>query len=249
MGLTFLGFIHFCLGYPDQALAYQTTATAEARSDQHRPSIAQCLSMKARLLWFLGDAGSLVEPAEELFAIGVDQGFPYWRGQGLIYRGWTKVATGNFDDGISVLREGVLAFQATGAGCWIPQFHALQAEAEVIGGHPDVALGILLEALRTSRECGENWFEAELVRRRGHLLQDRNPMAAEKMFKEAISIAKEQEAKLWELRAAASLARLRRDQGRRAEARDLLAPVYGWFTEGFGTPDLKEAKALLDELR
>jgi predicted ATPase len=249
MGLTFLGFIHFCLGYPDQALAYQTAATTEAQSEQHRPSILQSLSMKARLLCLLGDAVLLAEHAEQLFAIGVDQGFPYWRAQGLIDRGWAKIVTGGFDDGTSALREGVVAFQATGGRFWMPQFHALQAEAEAIGGHPDVALGILIEALRTSRERGENWFEAELVRRRGHLLQDRNPTAAETMFKEAIGIAQRQDAKLWELRAAVSLARLRRDRGRHAEARDLLAPVYGWFTEGFDTQDLKEAKALLDELR
>jgi predicted ATPase len=248
MGLTFLGFIHFCLGYPDQALAYYTAAITEARREQHRPSIAQSLSMKARLLCFLGDAELLAEHAEQIFAIGVDQGFPYWRAQGLIYRGWAKVATGGFDHGISSLRAGIIAYQATGARWWMPFFLALQADAEVIGSHPDVALGILTEALNTSRERGENWFEAELVRRLGQLLQHRTSTAAESLFEEAIEIAQRQEAKLWELRAAASLARLRCDQGRKAEARDLLAPVYGWFTEGFDTPDLKEAKALLDEL-
>jgi predicted ATPase len=93
-------------------------------------------------------------------------------------------------------------------------------------------------------------LEAELYRHKGQLLlHQRHSEAAEELYRKALSIAEEQEAKLWELRAAASLARLWRDQGRRAEARDLLAPVYGWFTEGFGTPDLKEAKALLDELR
>ena len=127
-------------------------------------------------------------------------------------------------------------------------FHALQADAEVIGGQPAVALDIVIEALGSSRERGENWFEAELVRRRGQLLQDRNPTAAETLFDEAIGIAQRQDAKFWELRAAMSLAQLRRDQDRHAEARDLLAPVYGWFTEGFDTPDLKEAKVLLAEL-
>jgi predicted ATPase len=109
-------------------------------------------------------------------------------------------------------------------------------------------LSILAEALRTSRERGENWFQAELLRLRGQLLQGADPATAESLFEEALRVAKHQEAKLWELRAAVSLTRLRRDQARRAEARDLLAPVYGWFTEGFDTPDLKEAKALLDEL-
>jgi hypothetical protein len=100
-----------------------------------------------------------------------------------------------------------------------------------------------------TKPTGERWLAAELNRHKGQLLlRQGHPEAAEELYRKALSIAEEQEAKLWELRAAASLARLRRDQGRRAEARDLLAPVYGWFTEGFGTPDLKEAKALLDEL-
>jgi class 3 adenylate cyclase/predicted ATPase len=249
MSLTFLGFIHFCLGYPDQAVAYHTAAIEEARSEQHQPSVAQSLGMNVLLLSLLGDAAVLAEHAEQLFAIGVDQGFPIWRARGLIFRGWATVATGGFDDGISSLRAGVTAYEATGARWWTPHFHALQAEAEVIGGHPDAALGILIEALDTSRERGENWFEAELVRLRGQVLQPRNTAAAETIFEEAIGIAQRQEAKMWELRAAVSLARLRRDQSRRAEARDLLAPVYDWFTEGFDTPDLIAAKALLDELR
>jgi predicted ATPase len=248
MALTFLGFIHFCLGYPDQALAHFTSSLAKARNEQHRPSIAQGVSMRAHLLCLLGDIQSLAEDADQLFAIGVEQGFPYWRAKGLIFRGWANVAAGDSDDGISSLCAGVTAYLATGARWWMPQFHALQADAEVIRGRRDVALDILSEALVRSRERGENWFEAELVRRRGQLLQDRTQAEAETLFEEAIGIAHRQKAKLWELRSAMSLARLRRDQGRRAEGRDLLAPVYGWFTEGFDTADLKEAKALLDEL-
>jgi len=108
---------------------------------------------------------------------------------------------------------------------------------------------LLDDALQIVERTGERWFAAELNRHRGRLLlRQGHSEAAEGLYCKALSIAREQEAKLWELRAAASLARLRRDQGRRVEARDLLAPVYGWFTEGFDTPDLKEAKALLDEL-
>ena len=105
------------------------------------------------------------------------------------------------------------------------------------------------DALQIVERTGARWFAAELNRHKGQLLLRRGDAdAAEELYRKALTIAREQEAKLWELRAAASLARLRRDQGRRAEARDLLAPVYGWFTEGFDTADLKEAKALLDEL-
>jgi predicted ATPase len=106
------------------------------------------------------------------------------------------------------------------------------------------------DALRLVERTGERWFAAELNRHKGQLLlRQGHTEAAEQLYRNALSIAEEQEAKLWELRAAVSLARLRRDQGHRTEARDLLAPVYGWFTEGFDTPDLKKAKALLDELR
>jgi predicted ATPase len=103
--------------------------------------------------------------------------------------------------------------------------------------------------LQIVERTGERWFTAELYRHKGQLLlQQGHSEAAEELYRKALGIAQEQEAKLWELRAATSLARLCRDQRRRAEARDLLAPIYGWFTEGFGTPDLKKAKALLDEL-
>jgi predicted ATPase len=110
-------------------------------------------------------------------------------------------------------------------------------------------LTLLDEALRIVERTGERWFAAELNRLKGQLLvQQRHSEAAEELYRKALSIAREQEAKLWELRASVSLARLRRDQGRYAEAHDLLAPFYNWFTEGFDTPDLKEAKALLYEL-
>jgi predicted ATPase len=110
-------------------------------------------------------------------------------------------------------------------------------------------LALLDDALQLSERTGERWFAAELHRHKGRLLLRQGQVdAAEGLYRKALEIAREQEAKLWELRAAVSLAQLRRDQGRRADARDLLAPVYGWFTEGFDTPDLKQAKALLDSL-
>jgi predicted ATPase len=123
------------------------------------------------------------------------------------------------------------------------------ARACEIAGQIEEAVDLLDNAFQIVERTGESWLEAELYRHKGQLLlRQGNSKAAEELYRKVLSIAVEQEAKLWELRAAASLARLRRDQGRRTEARDLLPPVYGWFTEGFDTPDLKDAKALLDEL-
>ena len=130
-----------------------------------------------------------------------------------------------------------------------PQFIALLAAACEIAGQVEEGLTLLDDALQIVEKTGERWFAAELNRQKGELLlRQGHTEGAGALYRKALSIARRQEAKLWELRAAVSLARLRRGQGRHAEARDLLAPIYGWFTEGFDTPDLKEAKALLDEL-
>jgi len=147
------------------------------------------------------------------------------------------------------MHHGLAAYRATGAETLMPYFFALLARAYEIAGQIDEGLAVLDDALQIVERTGARWLGAELNRHKGQLLlrQGRSE-ATEELYRKALNIAVEQEAKLWELRAAASLARLRRDQGRHAEARELLAPVYGWFTEGFDTPDLKEAKALLDEL-
>ncbi|HKM68845.1 MAG TPA: tetratricopeptide repeat protein [Stellaceae bacterium] len=131
----------------------------------------------------------------------------------------------------------------------MPHHIALLAGAYEIAGQIEEAATLLDDALQIVERTGERWLEAELNRHKGQLLlRQGHTEAAEELYRRALSIAAEQEVKLWELRAAASLARLRRDQGRSAEARNLLAPVYNWFTEGFDTPDLKDVKALLDEL-
>lgn len=248
MSLTFLGLIHFCVGYPGQARTYHDAAISEARGQQHTPSIAQSLSMKARLHYLTGNAELLAECADALSTIAVNQGFPVWRAQALIYGGWATTAAGDANNGLSSIREGIAGFYRTGALTWTPLFHMIEAEAEVLCGHAEAALSILDHALQTSRARGENYFEAELMRRRGELFRDRDPSNAEALFSEALEIAQHQEAKLWELRAAVSLARLWAKAGRKDEACGLLAPMYNWFTEGFDTTDLKEAAALLAEL-
>jgi predicted ATPase/DNA-binding winged helix-turn-helix (wHTH) protein len=244
-----LGVVLFCLGFPDQALAQSNTAIAEARRLPHPPSLAMSLGIDALLLSIIGDDISLEERADGLVAFATDQGFPFYRATGAIFRGWVKAKNADVTEGMSLLRAGSNAYCATGAAAWMPLYISLLAGACEIAGQIEEGAARLDQALQLAERTGERWFAAELDRQRGQLLlRQGHPEAAEELYCKALGIALEQEAKMWELRAAASLARLWRDHGRRAAARDLLAPVYGWFSEGFATPDLKEAKAVLDDL-
>ena len=166
-----------------------------------------------------------------------------------IYCGWLKIKTGNVTEGISLLLSGLTGLRVIGSEMWVPHFIGYLAVAYEIAGEVEEALIRLDYAAQIVEKTGERWFAAELNRHKGQLLlRQGHSKAAEELYYKALGIAQEQEAKLWELRAAVSLARPRRDQRRHVEARDLLAPVYNWFTEDFDTPDLKEAKALLHEL-
>jgi predicted ATPase len=245
----FLGIVLFCLGYPDQASASSNAAIPEARRLAHPPSVAVSLTLGARLRLLVGDNTVLGEWADQLVAVATEQGFAWQRAMGTIYRGWFKVNNGDVNEGISLLRSGSAAYRATGAELWMPHHITLLARACEIAGQIEEAVTLLEDALKTAEKTGEHWFAAELSRHKGQLLlRQGHSEAAEELYRKALRIAREQEAKLLELRAATSLARLWGEQGRRATARDLLAPVYGWFAEGFDTMDLKEAKALLDEL-
>ena len=207
------------------------------------------MGMDALLLSIIGDDTGLEQWTDGLVAVANEQGCPFYRATRAIFRGWVKARNADATEGLSLLRAGSVAYCATGATAWMPLYVALLVEACETAGLVKESVTLLHQALQIGETTGERWFAAELDRQRGGLLlRQGHPEAAEELYRKALSIAREQEAKLWELRAAASLARLWRDQGRRAEARDLLAPVYGWFTEGFATPDLKKAKPLLDDL-
>src|SRR2546429_614327 len=181
----------------------------------------------------------------------MEQRFPHWRAQGAILRGWTLAQQGQAQAGIEQLHQGLRAFRATGAETFRPYFLALLAEAHGTIEEPEAGLTVLTEALVLVDTTGERWYEAELYRLKGELLLQLsldNQAAAETCFQHAISIAQSQQAKSWELRAATSLARLWQSQVKRDEVRQVLAEVYNWFTEGFDTLDLMDAKALLHEL-
>jgi class 3 adenylate cyclase/predicted ATPase len=248
--LYMLGFVLLCLGYPDQALLRSNEAVVVAQSLAQPPTLALSLEVGARALLLVGDNRVSGVWTDQLIAVADEHGFPFWRSLGTIFRGWINVKNGNVTGGISLLRRGLSAYRSTRTAVWMPHHLSFLARACEIAGQMEEALILLDDALQIANRTGERWFAAELNRHKGRLLlRQGQSEAAEKLYRKALSIAREQEAKLWELRAAASLARLRRDQGRHAEARDLLAPIYGWFTEGFDTADLKEAKALLDVLR
>jgi predicted ATPase len=245
----YLGIVLLCLRFPDQALAQTNAAIAEARSLAHPPSLVSGLAVGALLLSLVGDNATLNELADELVPVATEQGILFYRATGTMYRGWVKVKHGHVAEGLSLLRSASVAYRAAAAELWVPYFIALLARACEIAGQIEEAVSLLNDASETVKNTGERWLEAELNRHKGRLLlRQGHAAAAEQSYRKALNIAVEQEAKLWELRAAMSLARLREERGRRAEAHDLLAQVYSWFTQGFDTADLKEAKALLDEL-
>jgi predicted ATPase len=243
----FLAIVLFCLGFPEQALARSGSAIAVA----HPPFLASSLTTDTMLLSLVGDNAALHERTDQLVAAAIEEGFRRQRGLGNIYHGWVKVKNGDVAEGITLLRSGLTGFSGAPAGqrMFMTHYTALLAAAYEVAGRVDEAVTLLDDVLQMVDRTGERWFAAELYRHKGRLLlRQGHTEAAKELYRKALSIAQEQEAKLWELRAAVSLARLHRDQGRCTEARDLLAPVYDWFTEGFNTADLKEAKGLLDEL-
>jgi class 3 adenylate cyclase/tetratricopeptide (TPR) repeat protein len=250
--LSFLSRTLLCLGYVDQARVRRDEALAEAR--RCSPYTLVCALCYA----WLGELGAIegvksaqatLRSAEELLAISNEQGFPRGCAWGNIMRGWCLGTMGQAAEGIPLLLQGVVDLGATGGNLMIPFFLMTLAEIHGMAAQPEEGLNRLAEAATLVETTQERWAEAEMHRLRGTLLLSMHEHAiAEECYRQALAVARRQSAKFWELRAALDLARLWRDQGKRTEARDLLAPIYGWFTEGFDTPVLQDAKALLDEL-
>jgi predicted ATPase len=239
------------LGYPDQGLARNDEAVTLAQQSAHPFSLGYALSCAAQFHQFRREVRVAQERAEAVIILAKEQGFPHWITQGSILRGWTLAHQGQVKEGIEQIHQGLRAYRATGAEIRRPHFLALLAEAHGIRGQPETGLATLAEALALADTTEEGFYEPELYRLKGALLLQQNSdnqAEAEACFHKALDIARSQQAKSFELRTATSLARLWQQQGKRQEAHDLLAPVYGWFTEGFDTADLKDAKALLDSL-
>jgi predicted ATPase len=184
-------------------------------------------------------------------ALSTEHGFIYWLAVANILHGWAMAGQGRNQEAIAQIQEGLAALRAAGAEVERPEDLSLLAETYMKTGRLDEGLSALTEALAAAEENENRECESEIHRLKGELLlkqNNSNAAQAQRCFERAIEIARKQSAKSFELRATGSLARLLAKQGRRDEARTMLAEIYGWFTEGFDTADLKDAKALLDEL-
>jgi predicted ATPase len=251
------------LGYADAALQRLRAMLTLAQGLAHPFSLVVAQGGAAWTQRCRRDIPDTQARAEAALTLATEQGFPYWMAGGAILRGWALAAQGQAEEGISEIQQGLAAYRATGAELFRPFWLALLAEAHGKVGQVGEGFTALAEALAHVDKTGERFWEAELHRLQGELLliqgtgQGRSRTAApepsitaeaEGCFQQAPAIARHQQAKSLELRTAMGLSRLWQQQGKRAEAYELLAPIYGWFTEGFDTADLQEANALLEAL-
>ncbi len=246
----------WCLGYPDQALAYSQKALALARELGHPFTLADVLCFGGCMFSEMrGDGLALKDHAEDLLRLASEKS-PVWAGPAQRYRGHALAMLGQVEEGIAQLRVGLAVIRASAALCDLSQALCYLAKAQGEAGRPEEGLDTLAEALDFVERTDQRHSEPELYRLRAELLlmQGSDTQAeaslreAERCLQHAIEVARRQQAKSWELRATTSLARLWQSQGKQEEAREALAEVYGWFTEGFDTPDLMEARALLEQL-
>ncbi len=249
--LTVAGWTLWQLAYPDQALERGNEALGLAQGLSHPLSLALAKLSVVSLRQYRREARAAQETAESGITLLAEHGFIGFLPIATVLRGWAMAAQGRNEEGIAQLQEDLAASRATPAELNRPYFLTMLAEVCMKTGRLDDGLSALSEALAAADEHENRAFEAEMHRLKGELLLRRNDLnaaEAQSCFERAIETARKQSAKSWELRATMSLARLLASQGRRDEARAMLAEIYGWFTEGFDTADLKDAKALLDQL-
>jgi predicted ATPase/class 3 adenylate cyclase len=251
--LGFLSFVYFELGYPEQALRLIEQALAESRELAHFNTTAFAHTYASSMHQLRGEWQATRQHAEALITLSSEQRLAYWIAAGHFFHGWAVARGGDLETGLAELREGAAGWRAMGSRNYVP--YALTLEAEVLraaGQHSQRSLDLLGEAVAMANATRERWYEAETYRLKGECLLSLpipDEDGAEAAFVHALELARGQNAKMWELRAATCLARLWRGHGRPDDARDVLAPVYAWFTEGFEMPDLRQAASLLDGLR
>jgi predicted ATPase len=239
------------LGYPEAALADAEHALKDAREIGQAGTLMYALGHGVLTHILIGNNATANAQANQVVALADEKGALLWKSEGMRNQGCVLALTGKASEAVQMMTSGITGFRSTGATVWDPFYLSYLARAHAELGQFDDAWRCVGEAMTAAETTKERWFEAEIQRIAGEIaLKSPVPDAAkaETYFERALAVARQQQAKSWELRAAMSMARLWRDQGKRHEARDLLAPVYGWFTEGFDTLDLKEAKTLLDEL-
>ena len=210
------------LGYPDQGLVRNDEAVTLAQQSAHPFSLGFALTGAAVFHQFRREGRAVQEHAEAAISLATEQGFPLWRAFGSMLQGWALAHQGQTQEGLAQIQQGLTAWRATGAETLRPYFLALLAEAYGIMGQPEAGLTALTEALMLVEKTGERWYEPELYRLKGTLLLQRSAdhhAEAQACFQQAIAVARRQQAKSWELRAAMSLSRLWQCQGKRAEAR------------------------------
>jgi class 3 adenylate cyclase/tetratricopeptide (TPR) repeat protein len=239
-----------CMGLLERSVAVTLEAIERTRRAGHLLSLANALSVSCTQVYFVRDIGLLRGRVHALIDLADEQGFPFYRARVQAYAGWVAVNEGRVAEGIGLISESIISHRKAGVALQMPHFEAMLAEGYLVDGNADVALAHIEEALRISVRTGEVCFDPELHRCLGRLrlrLNAGDTARAEHAFQRALESARSQSARLFELRAASDLARLWRDHGRLAEARELLASVYAAFTEGFAFPDLVEVRALLEE--
>jgi predicted ATPase len=216
------------------------------------PTLTNINNHKALIEILRGDAGAAKRAAETVVELSQEHGIVLYLAWGTLSLRWARARLGEREAAVTALRESLATYTEQANKLYLPFFQGLLAELEGEGQGAESALTSIDQALALAQQTGERWTDALLHRIRGEILLKHDPVntaPAEEAFLTAIAIAQQQKAKSFELRAAMSMARLWRDQGKPQQARELLAPVYGWFIEGFDTLDLKEAKVLLGELR
>ncbi len=239
------------IGCPEAALTDIDQAIRDARETGQAATLMHALNFTLHPLVHCGNYAAANALLDELVALAEEKGALFWKAFVMVFQGWLLVLTGNASKAVQMITSGIAALRSTGATLWLPLYLSLLARAYAELDRFENARRCIDEALAAVEATRERWCEADIHRTAGDIAlmsPERNATTAEACFDRALAVARAQQAKSWELRAAMSLARLWRDQGRRAEAHDLLASIYGWFTEGFDTLDLKEARALLDEL-